>query len=708
MKRNILVSSVLIALGLNHTALYADVYESNYQSDLEDEFMDYYGGEEFVSIATGTQKSVSKAPAVASVITADQIRLMGATDIDEILENVPGLHVTRRSNSNSPIYVIRGIFTRFNPQVLMLINGIPITNIFVGNRGQIWGGMPVEAISRIEVIRGPGSAVYGADAFSGTINIITKTPDEIGSTEFGARYGSFNTWDTWFATSGKLGEYSASMVYEYHDTDGHNEIIDADAQTRLDSLLGTNASLAPGPMVNFRTHHDLRLELHGENLTMRAGIQEREVGTGAGIVEALSPSTVGASTRINADVTYAVPNMPENASLTLSGNYFSATQEYDSDLILYPAGTDLGGGVYPDGVVGNPEVFERHYRGAAVYSYDGYKDHEIRLGTGYNFNEIYKVQESKNFALGPNGEVLLPGSPIVDVSDTPFVFLPERARESYYFYGQDIWQISNDWEMTTGVRYDKYNDFGSTANPRLALVWSTSLKLTTKFLYGKAFRAPSFANLYNINNPAALGNPDLNPEKIETTEIAFDYRPSSSFNAALSLFHYEWKDIIRFQRDPGEIATVAQNTGKNSGEGFELEFNWKASSQLDLQGNFSYQDSKNDETDLVVDMVPRWQSHLLINYQMSDTWNMNWSINHIANRDRDISDNRQEIEDYTLFNFTLRWHDINDQFSTALIVKNIFNKDAREPTPSNNGVANIPGDLPLPRRNISLEVRYKF
>ena len=58
----------------------------------------------------------------------------------------------------------------------MLINGIPITNLFQGDRNLVWGGMPVEAISRIEVIRGPGSALYGADAFAGVINIVTKTP----------------------------------------------------------------------------------------------------------------------------------------------------------------------------------------------------------------------------------------------------------------------------------------------------------------------------------------------------------------------------------------------------------------------------------------------------------------------------------------------------------------------------------------------------
>ena len=130
--------------------------------DEEEALLELYGDEELVSIATGNAQPISKAPAVASVITAADIREMGARDIDDVLETVPGLHVSRRVVGNNPIYTFRGVYSEANPQVLMLINGISITNLFIGDRNQVWGGMPVESISRIEVIRGPGSAVYGA------------------------------------------------------------------------------------------------------------------------------------------------------------------------------------------------------------------------------------------------------------------------------------------------------------------------------------------------------------------------------------------------------------------------------------------------------------------------------------------------------------------------------------------------------------------
>ena len=90
---------------------------------------------------------------VASIITAATIKaLVGARNIDQILESVPGLHVSRNPIGYNPIYSFRGVHTGFNPQVLMLINNIPITNLFHGDRNLAWGGMPVEAISRIEVL----------------------------------------------------------------------------------------------------------------------------------------------------------------------------------------------------------------------------------------------------------------------------------------------------------------------------------------------------------------------------------------------------------------------------------------------------------------------------------------------------------------------------------------------------------------------------
>lgn len=94
----------------------------------------------FSTLATGTLQNIADTPAVISVITAFDIETMGATDLDEVLETVPGLHVTYDKFTYTPIYSIRGVYSAFNPQVLVLINGVSIKTLYAGNRSPHLGG----------------------------------------------------------------------------------------------------------------------------------------------------------------------------------------------------------------------------------------------------------------------------------------------------------------------------------------------------------------------------------------------------------------------------------------------------------------------------------------------------------------------------------------------------------------------------------------
>ncbi|MDD4947431.1 MAG: Plug domain-containing protein, partial [Gallionella sp.] len=106
----------------------------------EEELALVYGDKANISIATGNSQSTRRAPSSATVITANDIADMGATNLDTVLETVPGLHISYSSSGLNSIYSFRGIATSHNPQVLMLVNGIPITNVFWGDRSLIWGG----------------------------------------------------------------------------------------------------------------------------------------------------------------------------------------------------------------------------------------------------------------------------------------------------------------------------------------------------------------------------------------------------------------------------------------------------------------------------------------------------------------------------------------------------------------------------------------
>jgi outer membrane receptor for ferrienterochelin and colicin len=677
--------------------------------DDEDELLSLYGDEETISIATGTKQPLSQAPAVASVITSETIAAMGATDIDEILETVPGLHVSRDPFNYDPIYTFRGIVADFNPQVLMLINGIPITNLFHGNRSLVWGGMPVKNIDHIEVIRGPGSALYGSDAFAGVINIVTKTAKDISGTEVGGRGGSYDTWDAWLLHGDKYGEWEIAFSAQYHTTNGPDQTITADAQTLLDTGFGTNASLAPGSVNLSRENTDLRIDLSRQHWRVRAGLQRRrDLGSGAGVASALDPNNRYESDRWNLDISYDNPNFSENWSATAMLTYLDTSQVIAKDMIVFPAGSNLGFGVLPNGLIGNPEVYERHYRLNAATDFSGWNNHQLRFGLGAHYGDLYKVKESKNFGIDPStGNPLPLDSPVIDVSDTPYAFLPEEDRENYHAFVQDIWQLANDWTLTTGVRFDHYTDFGDTINPRLSLVWSVDHDLTAKILYGQAFRAPSFAQRFNKNNPVAIGNPDLDPETMESTELALNYQPSPNVRFAGNIFYYEWEDIVQFHPD-GIGNLVAENTGAQKGKGFELEAHWQLMPELELNANYAWQRSMDETIDKNAGMSPRQQLYLQMQWSFLEDWQLNSSLNWVMDRERVDGDTRKPVDDYRWANLTLH-RDFPDQgVSIIFAARNLFDSDAREPSQGSSSGANLRDDLPLQERHYYAEVRYSF
>lgn len=679
-----------------------------------------YGDEETVSIATGFKQPLTKAPAVATVVTAEDIRAMGAMDIDDILETVAGVHVSRDVMSYNPLYVFRGIFSSYNPQVLVLVNGIPITNLYAGNRGNAWGGMPVEAIARVEIMRGPGSAIYGADAFAGVVNIVTKAHAQIPRNEAGVRGGSFETVGGWLIAAGEIRGVQWAWMMEAQDTEGARETVEADLQTQLDAALGSSASLAPGPVDLQRRMLDLRADVALRHWRLRAGWQRRDnVGVGAGVLQSLDHHGRFASSRVNADLTYDRPRVAPDWDITAQLSVFWTSQEIDRSLILLPPGAVLpvnaAGHIdfvaptrlvtFTDGVIGNPEMFERHYRGVLSGVYTGFEHHRIRAGLGFSLNELHKVKERKNFgpaAIGPTDTSV--DRTLTDVSDTPLSVLAEGMRRNRYAFLQDSWTLLPSWELTAGVRYDHYSDFDNAVNPRAALVWETRHDLTTKLLYGRAFRAPAFAEMHNRHNPVGLGNPNLEPEKMETVELAFDYRPTFNVRTALSVFSYDWTDIATYVPDPGATTYTAQNAGRQRGRGAELEADWNMTRSLRLLGNYAYQRSTNENTNEDAGNAPHHQAYLRVQWQFAPDWQLTPHVKWVRDRKRPANDPRAELDDYSTVDVTLRRSNVRGRWEFAFIAHNLLDAERGEPNPS----AVVPPDLPLPGRALFAQARYGF
>ncbi|MBW2465867.1 MAG: TonB-dependent receptor plug domain-containing protein, partial [Deltaproteobacteria bacterium] len=296
-------------------------FESEYQEE------DYFRTDRLLLTATGSLKPVHLAPSVANVITAEDIEKMGAITLQEVLKTVPGFHISAYYITGSPIYSIRGVHTSLSTQVLLQVNGLPIKYTY-GGRIPYLMHLPVSVISRIEVIRGPGSAVHGADAFAGIINVITKDSHEIAGTKSGLRYGSFDTVDAWLMHGAGYGGWDVMAALDFHKTDGDTDrLINSDLQTLLDALLNgpfgqPPASLTPG-RVQSETK-DLHLHLAAAKDKWTMGIWaafKNNAGMGVGLTPVLDTSGTHNMDLVLADINYQNDSLLPDGGLNVRFSY---------------------------------------------------------------------------------------------------------------------------------------------------------------------------------------------------------------------------------------------------------------------------------------------------------------------------------------------------------------------------------------------------
>jgi len=651
-----------------------------------------YGDKSFVSISTGTKQLLRKSPSTATVITAEDIAAMGATTVDEALESVPGLHVTR-ATVYSPNYGIRGILTDSNPHVLMMVNGVPMTSVFQGNRNDIPVSLPTANVARIEVIRGPGSALYGADAFAGTINIITKTGDELQGSFVGLRAGSFNGLDAWFQYGGKVGGLDVAAYLSAGHTNGQRRIVLEDAQTGIDSLgFAPAVSLAPGSVNLGHDDVDAQIDVGFEKFRLRAGYTLRDNGgVGAGVAGALDPVGKYRTARFTSDLAWTDANFAPDLSLTLQAAYMHMANEITTPLVLFPSGAFFGS--FPVGMIGAPNKWERQFRLSLSTDYSGFVGHRVRMGLGSDTMDIYKTTETKNFTL-LNGALPSP-LPMYSASGAN-LYLSPHDRNVNYLYVQDEWSFARDWTLTGGVRHDQYSDFGSTTNPRLALVWEARQNMTAKLMYGTAFRAPSFVELYAAGNPVALGSSNLSPEKIKTLEGVVSWQVDPNLETSLSLFRHEISDLI------GVSGTTYQNTGKQNGSGAELEATWDPSKNIRISGHYAFQQNIDQVTQQDSGYAPHRHVYSRADWRFTSNWMVSGQVNWVAERKRAAGDSRPDVPDYTSVDVSLHADRIKKGWDFSASIRNLFDADIREPSKLGSGIT---FDLPMPGRTFWIQGR---
>jgi len=693
-----------------------------------DDVFDVFDGlvkQQKVTVASGRAQSTAVAPSVTSVITAQDIEASGARTLAEALRMVPGLHVSVTSNYR-PIYLLRGMVNSINPEALFLLNGMPIKNPTSGNLGMFDIVPGVQSIARIEVIRGPGSAVYGADAFSGVINLITKTAQEIDGTEVGLRTGSDDTHEGWALHGERLGEVDIAAAVQVKQTGGLDAIIEQDTQTLIDAAMGQfvpgyrPVSDAPGPLHLGHETLDTHLDLGWRKWQLRldyTGLMNREVGV---YVLTLDPRGNADASRYSADVTWRDPQLAGAWDVQARWSYQRWTET--SQLWYNPPGAILQEGYFPQGVYEKSQAEEEVLRFETDVFYRGLAQHVPRFGIGASSEDATQSDFHSNRGLDRFGQPLPAGGPLVDLTGSPYASAGplNRNRDNWHLFAQDSWTFAPSWEFTAGLRYDDYSDFGQTTNPRAALVWQTTPEFTAKLLYGKAFRAPTFQEMY-LYNPLLRGNPTLEPETINSYELAFDWRAREDVYLTLSLYRFDIQDKIV------PLLGIADpqfaNSGGREGAGMELEARWKIGNRASLLFNYAYADTfvihhyeeggdeaanasaESHGTKHRQEDYPRHTAYLRLDWLVQPNWYLDGQTHWAADFARMPGDPRPAMDDNFSVDLTLRYKKARDwDWNFAFGVRNLFDANLREPAQ----VSVITNDYPLGRRTWFAEIRYKF
>lgn len=662
-------ASILAGLSLSFSLpLHADM--DSYLAMSLEQLMDVE-----VRIATSTSQTRREAPSVVSVITADTIKNSGATNLGEVLESVPGLHIWTNQFAARPQPHFRGTN---GTQTLLMVDGNSMRDL-VWTFGFFWKGMPVESIERIEIIRGPGSALFGADASAGVINVITKAASGVKDSEVGIRAGSFDTYSGWAQHGVRAGDYDVSMTLNASSTDGHSPFISADRN-------GSSGD------ANFSWNNvDFRFSVARDDWRVLLGyVDSSDIGIGLTGAAVLDPRTGASERRINLDWLYDKPDLSADWGMQAGVRFQDYAYSSGKGFYEQAPGYFDGTSTYADGQINRQRSAERRLGLELFFDFEGFEDHQLKFGLGQQWHDLYETEQTVNFGTDRNGNPIAANSGFYSLTDSSRVFAPEETREVSWLLAQDIWAISDDLEFTAGLRYDHYSDFGNTVNPRLALVWSATDKLTAKLLYGEAFKPPSFLQLYS-NTSFSTGNTSLQPEESETWDLVLNYRPNASLQFEAGFFYLNIDDLI--VRNPA--TTRYENAGKQTINGIELEMNWQPVEKVNMSANYTYRNAI-DDTDLHVSQ-PEQEAFAAIDWNISPQTHWNLQGNWIGERPGNAS---SKIDDYIVVDTTLRHH-YDRQWEVAASVRNLFDEDARE----HSGVTDF---LALPERNAYVELRYHF
>ena len=475
-----------------------------------------------VSVASRKSERVTDAPGVVSVLTAEDLHRLPFETLADVLQTVPGLNLTESFYGITSLS-FRGVQEEhYNTRSLLLLNGVPMRDATVG--GGWLEAVPVNAVERIEIIRGPGSVLYGDGAFAGVINIVTKEPPRGLRGEAWGQGGSRRSREgrvlagagsddagVWAAATNRYSDGYRAIARDEKGLTGQVGAYPGDPKANQNNFENEFIQAAKGPF---------RLEaFHFHQDKDKFGVLPELDTTGAAINEA-----GGAALR----------GQGRLGSFDLSGDVHGGSNRSRGDMNFYQLGVlGFNGHTTYSGWNGGGELNARWNadRGSLLAGVSA-----DRLET-----DPYIFTDARFGTMTPF---------------SPFVKSHSTSDESVY--AQADAEALPRVRVVAGLRGNHNAQYGNAWVPRTAVVWKTTDDLTVKALYGSAYRNPTFFEKYVNAQNVVYGDPDLKPEKTNSAELSTDWTHGRTL-CRLTAFSQDIRNRIgRFRTyAPGEVPAVS-------------------------------------------------------------------------------------------------------------------------------------------------------
>ena len=633
-----------------------------------------------VVTASGFMQSAQEAPATIRVITAQEIKDRGYEQLQDALRDIPGIDLIHINGYSPTLIYFRGMYGAENLRALLMIDGIVENNI-LGTNDMAGPAYSLHNVERIEIIWGPASALYGANAFGGVINIITKKGAQINGLQAEQGYGTFNTSFEKVSLGAKKGNLEFAFAGTLYNTDGpkftnRDPNYSASFVDRARSFNGAISYYAhkSKTTLGYRFYRTpMGYGTFFNSATTLLGLPSQGYGN-RGVVGLLSSD-------INGEKGGVADYFLRTAFLQ---NEYKANEKFSllSRLVYRETGTADDSYLYItfDGrklVKGIFTSYSNRISGEVRANYSPVANQRLSAGIEFYRDNIEKGQ--RGYTLDLTTPYLLNGR------DTTYnlhaTFKPRKYVIRTNLGGYLQYVINTDFlnktNFTIGTRYDYNSYFGSSFNPRAVIVNQPNKKLTFKLQYGTAFRAPTENEI--IQAPDSF---QLKTEKIRTYEADAIYSVSRNLRVQVNIFRNELRDIIVLANLSGLV--LNKNPGVENINGVEVSGDMMFSEKFSAFANFTYQDAtgKNLVTHFEGELpdVAKFKANAGLTVGIGDLFTLNMIENWIGTRRTPRTDPYGPVHGFALTNVNLSTKELFNKGITASInIQNLFNTKWLDP-----------------------------